>query len=199
MTLLMGGFPKAQRGKIERWSLGRPETMIPQPTLGGWKTDKEEVDDQMDDLIQKAAHGEGGHRLDNGISSPLTNNCSAWKLNSTSLFIRHKSTSPKLASLKKKPHESREKLRVKCPRIRTLRKRETKNSSQILTMTKKRSIRPSREHLVVKASKRRRHRRNQRGDQQLVKCPRVWHLWRTQRRHRRNPLRRWRNKHPLLR
>ena len=60
MTLLMGGFPKAQRGKIERWSLGRPETMIPQPTLGGWKTDKEEVDDQMDDLIQKAAHGKEG-------------------------------------------------------------------------------------------------------------------------------------------
>ena len=43
--------------------------MIPQPTLGGWKTDKEEVDDQMDDLIQKAAHGEGGHRLDDQFAA----------------------------------------------------------------------------------------------------------------------------------
>ena len=129
-----GGFPKAQRAKnrtLVAWTPGDDDTSA---NVGGWKTDKEEVDDQMDDLIQKAAHGEGGAPPGQWDQFALTNNCSAWKLNSTSLFIRHKSTSPKLASLKKKPHESREKLRVKCPRIRTLRKRETKNSSRILMM-----------------------------------------------------------------
>ena len=145
-----------------------------------------EEDGRVEDLIPKAARGEGRHRPDNGISSPRTNNCSGWKPNSTSPCTRHKSTSPKSASPNKKPHESREKLKVKCLRIRTSRRRETKNSSRTLTTTKRRSIPPCRERRVVKASKRPHHRRSRRGDQQLVKFLLVWHPWRTRRRRRRN-------------
>lgn len=157
MTLLTWGFPKALRDKIERWSLGRPVTTTLRQMSEVWKMAKEEGG-LVGDLIRGVARGEGRHLQGSGISLRRTSNYSEWKQSLTSLCTQHKSTNPKLASPNKKPRELREKSKVKCPRIRTSRRRETKNSYRTLTMMKRRSIHLCQERRVVKASKRRRHR-----------------------------------------
>ena len=109
MTTLPIDFQERANLNVGRWTPGDDDGLH---NVGGLKTDKEEVDDEDDSMAKVCMGKEGAHRSTIRSVRPLASICLHGTI-PTSLVTRQ-TRQPKIVPLKKKPHESREKLRVKC-------------------------------------------------------------------------------------